>query len=341
MRRVLVSVLSAALLGGPALAQQVISVKSGMVHYVQGDVKLDGKPVEVRFGQSMFDSIKEGGVLETARGRAEVLLSPGMIIRLGEDTSLRMVNPALVDTRLELLSGSALLEVSDIDKETSVAVRLKDSTVVPRKAGLYRLDTDPAVLRVYEGRADVVSGDKTVDVKKGKMLSLDGRMEMSKFDTDRGDSLHRWSGRRARYLALANVSAARSVQRRGMGWASSGWLWNPYFGMYTYIPVRGTIYSPWGYAFYSPLMVYRVYQPRPVYSAGGGGFGGGGNSGFTPRYDSNLGYSTVGSRSYGGYSGSTGSSVSSAPAAASAPAASPRRAPAASGRGETGGGRSQ
>jgi hypothetical protein len=251
-----------------------------------------------------------------------------------------MLDTDLAETKFEFLEGSALLEVSELEKDTTLAVRYKDVVVAPDKAGLYRFDSDPASLRVYEGKANVVTGDQTVEVKKGRKLSLDGSAELAKFDAEQGDALHRWSNRRARYLSMANVSAARSVNKSGMGFGASSWYWNPYYGMITFIPRTGTLFSPWGFGFYSPFDVYQVYYPRPVYSGGGAG---GGNSAFTPRYDSNLGYSTVGSRSYGGYSGSSSSGMSGGSPAASAPAASssPRSGAEASGRGATAGGRSQ
>jgi hypothetical protein len=309
-----------------------------MVHYAQGDVKLAGNPVTMKFGQSTFDSMKEGEILETGRGRAEVLLAPGSVLRIGEFSSLRMISTDLSDAKLELLEGAALLEVSELEKDITMSIRHKDALVVPEKVGLYRFDSDPASLRVYEGKARVVTGDQTVDVKKGRRLMLDGSAELAKFDTDEGDSLHRWSNRRARYLSMANLSAARSVNNRGLSSGYRGWYWNPYFGMMTFIPGRGILYSPWGFPYYSPYDVYRVYNPRPVYS--GPSMSSGGTS-FNPRYNSNLGYSTA-SRSYGGYSGSSSSGMSSAPAA-SAPAASssPRSGGEAVGRGSTGGGRSQ
>jgi hypothetical protein len=329
MRRVVLSTVTVLSLAGAAYGQLVVSTKAGMVHYTQGKVSLDGQRVAPKIGQ--FPEMKPGSLLATERGRAEVLLAPGMFLRMGEDTSVRMVNNALTDIRLELVAGSVLLEVAELNKDSAIAIRHKDATVMPTRNGLYRLDTDPAQLRVYDGKADVVSGDQTVQAKKGRMLSLDGTMELARFDTDLGDALHRWSNRRAGYLAMANVSAARTARSRA--WQSSGWLYNPYFGMYTFIPVTGRIYSPFGYYYYSPDLVYRVYMPRQSTSM----MSGGGHSG--PTYNPNLGYSTSSSRSYGGYSSSGPSGSSSAPAASAPADSSPRSAPSASGRGETGGGR--
>src|SRR5258707_6533850 len=44
----------------------------------------------------------------------------------------------------------------------------------------------------------------------------------------------------------------------GPGWYGGGWYWSPWFGAYTFIPGDGIFYSPFGWGFYSPRVVYRV-----------------------------------------------------------------------------------
>ena len=61
-------------------------------------------------------------------------------------------------------------------------------------------------------------------------------MVSEKFDSRTGDALYRWAKRRSEYIAVANLSAAK---RMGSGYASNGsssWYYNPYYGMYTFIP---------------------------------------------------------------------------------------------------------
>ena len=321
----------------PAPAQQVVSAKAGMIHYAEGKVLLDGQEAKINAKSGNFPSMKNDSVLRTELGRAEVLLAPGMFIRLGEDTTIRMPSTALTDIRVELVEGSVLLEVTEFDKENAVTLRFKNAVISPVRSGLYRLDAQPAELRVFEGKADVVSADKTLQAKKGQRVTLEGELlAASKFDTENTDTLHRWANRRAGYLAMANIPAARALRDSDALWTTSGWMWNPYFGMYTFIPRNGMLYSPFGYAFYSPRVVYAVYQPRdPVPS---GAFGGGGMGGGGPVYNPNLGYSTGSSRSYGGYQGAA---AGPAPAAAPAPAPSVRSGEGAAARGEAGGGRSQ
>jgi hypothetical protein len=258
--------------GIAAFGQSVISARSGLVHYVEGRVLLDDKAIESKFGS--FPELKENSVLKTEDGRAEVLLTPGVFLRVGESSSVRMITNRLIDTRLELLAGSAVLEAADFGKDNAVTIAYKDTATKVDKKGIYRFDTDPAQLRVYDGEAQVTAAGKTIEVKEGKLVSLDGELALAKFDKNTGDALNHWSRRRAEGISLANVSAARSVNSYSGGGSSlNGWLWNPYFGMFTYVPYR-SIYSPYGFRYWNPLDAYEFgygyYYPRYYYGGGGG-----------------------------------------------------------------------
>jgi len=321
--------------GSFAFGQNIISAKSGLIHYLDGRVLLDEQVLDTKL-TTKFPDMKESSVLRTGEGRAEVLLTPGVFVRVGENSSLKMLDNRLASTRIELLNGSALVEVAELLSGNAIHLIYNDSTVSMPKKGLYRFDSDPAGLHVYDGEALVATGDQKIAVKEGRMLAFDGSSTVAKFDKEAGDPLHRWSSRRASYLSLASVSAAHSLHTLGTMWTSGGWRYNPYFGMFTYIPGNGFYRSPFGYSFWSPGAVYQAfYVPRLAYAGGGGGGGGGSR----PYFDSNLGY-TVNSRggmaSGGGYSGG---SVSSAPAASAPAAASPRGGGGSVGRGSSGGGR--
>ncbi len=255
-------------LAGLAPAQQVISIKAGLVNYVEGKVLLDSKPVELKFGN--FPSVRNGSELQSQEGRAEVLLGPGVFLRMGEASSFRMVSDRITDTRLELLSGSMIVECGDMDKDAPVTILHKDASVTLVKNGVYRLDADPARLMVYDGEARVAQGGQTQNVKKSKMLTLDGVAVAEKFDNKTGDALFRWAYRRSESLSVANLSAARSVARYGSSYSSNGWIYNPYFGMYTYLPYNGVYNSFWGYSYWSPRQVNEAYYSVPRHYAGGG-----------------------------------------------------------------------
>jgi hypothetical protein len=264
-----------ALSGTGAFAQSVISAHSGLIHYVEGRVLLDGKPVQVKV--STFPEIKENMELRAEDGRAEVLLNPGVFLRLSENSAIRMVSNKLSDSQVEFLAGSAMVEASSqlAQKENSVAILYKGATVRLRKSGIYRFNSDPAQLRVYSGEAEVAGESNSLTVKSSHLVALDSLVAVEKFDAKDGDALSRWSERRGEYISMANVSAAKYVNDTGMGMSNNGWFYNPYFGMFTYIPMNGMFYSPYGYPYYSPGRVYQVYQNPGYYAGGRSGYGGG------------------------------------------------------------------
>lgn len=266
---VLVAIL--ALIALPAPAQPVISAKSGVVSDVLGKVYLGDQQIEPSL--TKFPDVQEKAILKTAEGRAEVLLPPGVFLRLGENTSFRMISNRLIDTRIELLSGSAIVEAVELTKDTNVAVVAGDATITLDKAGLYRFDMQPARIKVFKGSASVAMAGQNVTVSGGKMLALSGSASQEKFNTEETDSLDNWNQRRSQYVAMANISAAKYAQTSFAGVRGNSWGWNPFYGMYTYIPLRGSVCNVYGYCYYSPSTVNEVFYQATAPSGGGGNYG--------------------------------------------------------------------
>jgi len=336
----------------PVFAQPVVAAKSGTIAVADGKVFLNDKPLDIQPGQ--FPDMKEKSVLRTEDGRAEVLLPPGMFMRIGENASFRMISNRLVDTRVELLSGSAVMEIDATSKDAQVTMIAKDGTVTFSK-GIYRFDSQPARLKVFDGNANVAIGSRSLTVSTGKMIGLTGdTASIEKFDPKDTDSLDHWSRRRGEELAMANVSAAKRAQGNswsaavnpcvgmgpyggyggygnyggygpygpayamGTGVGYGAWTYNPWYGMYTYMPCNGMFMSPYGYNYFSPYTVGRMYYGGAgIYGRGsGGGVLGAGaaaraNTGSRPG----LSYSSVGSVSRG-YAGVVGASSGVGSAAA-------------------------
>jgi len=145
----LLAVAMVALTATPGSAQYVVSAKAGLVNLAEGQVQLDGHSLESSL--THYPDIKEGSVLTTEEGRAEVLLTPGVTLRLGDHASLKMITNRLIDTRVELLSGKAVVEADEIAKDTSVTVVVNNAAVSLPKACIYRFDSGLAPLRVYKG----------------------------------------------------------------------------------------------------------------------------------------------------------------------------------------------
>jgi hypothetical protein len=292
MRFTFAGLVLGSLLAVSASGQSVISAHSGVIHYTEGDVFAQDKAVELKFGH--FPELKPNESLRTEAGRAEILLTPGSFLRVAENSEIRMISTQLTDTKFELVKGEILVESVGGDKDSAAAqtkgnaitVAYKDSSTMLVKPGLYEFTSEPSRVRVYEGEAIVKAESGQLTLKKGHETQLSGALMAQKFDSKAGDELSRWSARRSSYLATANVASAKMASTSGSafsyaggyglgGYGYGGWMWNPFFGMFTYMPFGGIAFSPFGYGYWSP---YTVYQVLPYYY-GGYGYGGGGFSG--------------------------------------------------------------
>jgi hypothetical protein len=324
----------------PAAAQPVVPSKSGMVSYIEGEVRIDDQLVPDPI-IAQFPYMKENGALRTVEGRAEVQMLPGWAMRLGEHSLLRMITNRFIDTRVELVEGSGVVQVPEIQKDNSLTVVVGSAAILIAKAGDYRFDASPARLKVFAGEANVKVGNETLVVGGGKMVNLGGALaSVEKFNKEESDALDRWSARRGELASAANASSAKQVYdsygRNAPCYSTNvnpgttnpclGTLrWNPWYGMWTYIPFGGRVCDPfWGYCYYNPTQAYSMYYaPQLVYQPPAN-WGGGGPS-----------YQTVGPTSAGS-SGTMARSVSTAvssPTAGTGAAASSTAAVAASGGG--------
>lgn len=326
MRHALRIVAAAAIAALPALAQNAISARAGMVNVADGEIWVidakGGEPQRVEPKPSELFEVKEGQTLKTTEGRAEVLLTPGAFLRMGEESSFKLVGNRLSDVRLDVLTGSVLVEVVEYLDGNGITILTKDATATLLKAGIYRIDGEPGRIRVYSGEARVEIAGKTETLKGSReLIASAGGWTAAKFDDKEGDALFRWAKRRSGYIAMANVSAARTAKDSfSCGSRCGMWAFNPYFGFATYLPYRDTLRNPFGYYFYTPYSVMAVFAPRPVYAPGYGGGGGMGGGGWA-RGGYSDGVSSMPSRSStASYSGGSVASAPSAPAA-SAPAA--------------------
>jgi hypothetical protein len=281
-----------------AQGQYMISAHSGVIQYVEGTAYLNNNQVEPKTGE--FPNIRESEIFRTTEGMAEVLLTPGVFLRLGENSSIRMVSNKLTDTQVEILSGAAMVECDDLAKDNAVTLLYKGNNMQLVKHGLYRVDAEQGLFKVYDGEAIVKGESGQLTLHKGKETALTGVLMAENFDPKADDELYRWSDRRAGYLAKANISSANSLVGGnsgiggypGMGAGFGGncfggspggllggslgygyggyspWQFNPMFGMYTYVPCSGAMFSPFGYGFWSP---YTVWQAPAYYGGGGGG----------------------------------------------------------------------
>ena len=196
----------------PALAQPVISAKSGVVSYVIGKVMVGDQVV--RPSETKLTEIKENAVLRTEDGRAEVLLTLGSVLRTGDNSSFKMLTNRLIDTRVDLLSGTHIVEVAEVQKDNNLTLIAKDATVVITKRGLYRFDVDQ---NAYQSVRRSIGCDRERPKHAGGCGQDDryNTASVEKFDKEDTDAMDHWAQRRAELVAMANASSAKQVHDYG------------------------------------------------------------------------------------------------------------------------------
>ena len=278
--KLLAALFLAAVLSAPAWAATTSanSALPGTLNYIEGQVTIGDQTLDSKSVGSV--ELQSGQSLVTGKGKAEVLLTPGVFLRVGDNSSVKMISPDLTDTQIGVDKGHAMIEVAEIHPENDIRVSTDGTTTRLLKTGLYDFDQARDQLRVFDGKAEVENGTHHETVKGGREVALaeDSPLKAQKFDKksyEEGD-LYRWSGLRSSYLAEANVDAARIYVANGWGpwgpgWWGAGWYWSPWFSAYTFIPGDGIFYSPFGWGFYSPW--FAGYAPI-FYRGYGYGYGG-------------------------------------------------------------------
>jgi hypothetical protein len=244
---------------GPlASAQSVISAHSGLIHFSDGSVFLDDQRVEQKAGK--FGQMNNGSELRTQDGRVEVLLSPGTFLRMGANSAVRMISNQLDDTRVELLSGSAMLDQgSDTLANTSVTILYNLDQVHIKKPGRYRFDSEPPQVKVISGNIEVTADGKSVEAGAGFVVPFEGKLTARRVLNNSqaddsglnkpGDDLENWSTSRDNTVAENNTNAAATADLSGV---IDGWQNNPdsvlqSLGIPPYIPGMSSMVPPPGY----------------------------------------------------------------------------------------------
>ncbi len=262
-----------------------ISAKPGAVNYIEGNAQLDGQVLTVSSLKAVF--MNAGSLLETRDGKAEVLLTPGIFLRIGDNSRVRMLKPSLVDTQIAIEAGESMIEVDQFVKESHITVSVHGALAGIEKNGLYRFRADgDASVAVMDGKLDVSFGEKHTSVGKGHEALLTDNLKVRDFNKNEPDELYAWSNIRAEYNASLTYQAARSAYSSGYGggggyggngyggygggFYGNGWYWSNGFNSWLWMP-GGQYFSPFGWGFYGPGFV--SYAPVVLVPVGGGGGG--------------------------------------------------------------------
>jgi hypothetical protein len=258
---------------------------------VQGDVRLTrdshGDPLtdpKAAWETAVLNlPIRQGYVLATDNGRAEVEFENGATAFLSENTVLEFYDLSLQDgartTRLVLRQGTASFYVNPADDDY-FSVTGGDFTVEATSRTEFRLDNydDGSAVDVLQGRVSALHKGNTTPLEKGQSLSMKaGDDTLNTGRLSENDEFDRWVSGRIDSVTTATNAALQytsspsyasgfgdlntygswfSCGGSGYGWRPFGagaawspftmgqWIWDPGFG-WTWISSE-----PWGWAPY-------------------------------------------------------------------------------------------
>lgn len=259
-----------------------ISARPGAVNYIEGTALLNGRSIFTTTHSTPF--LKAGDTLSTLEGKTEVLLTPGIFLRVGANSAIHAKSMALTDVNLELQRGEAMIEVDNLMPDNQIRVMSQGATIEMLKPGLYRFTAGPsASAAAINGKAEISLDDKKVELSSGHEVLLETGLPKKKFDKKQPDDLYAWSNVRSQYEAAASLQSARSMPvdsssssftsypvgmgygMTGMGYGPygmSGWAWNGLFNSYAWVPGGDlAFFNPFGYGFFAPGVV----QYAPIY----------------------------------------------------------------------------
>lgn len=299
----IIALLGLGLMGSPLFAadtgdsgDQAQQADPGTVNYVQGAVYLNGQKLSSKdVGKA---TIEPGEEINTAQGKAEVLLTPGVFLRMDDNSAVKMVSPDLAMTQVELDKGRAGVEVDEIHDQNDLQVIDGGVTTRLNKRGYYEFDANHPEALVFKGEAHVqVNDNKWKEIKSHHEFALNDGAQLASEkpqnfnEDDAKDELYNWNSLRSEYMAEANNQMAQDYAGP---YAGPGWYWDPWAFDYAYMGF-GPFASPFGFGFYPMGWWGGGFYPYGGFYGGGGYYGGYGRGGVFRHT-----YSGVHPRAFGG-----------------------------------------
>ena len=156
-------------------AQFLVHARAGLITFAEGKVFLEEEPFH--YNGNSLEELKTGQQLRTTTGKVEVQLGPSATLWMDTDSNLRMIDPDLRDTRIQIDRGTILVEIVEANKSNSIKFHLKDSIIEFKEIGIYLTSVDPPRLYVFEGKAEVSARNEKETVDKKKYLDFGQNLE--------------------------------------------------------------------------------------------------------------------------------------------------------------------
>src|SRR5258708_10275669 len=94
--------------------------RPGSINYVEGQASIVGQALDAQAIGSA--ELQPGQSLDTQIGKAEILLTPGSFLRLGDNSSVTMISPSLTDTEVRLDNAGATVEFAELHPQNNLII---------------------------------------------------------------------------------------------------------------------------------------------------------------------------------------------------------------------------
>src|SRR5260370_19110518 len=151
-KKVLGRLYLAGILTVPAWAAK--TAQPGSLNYVEGQVSIGGQPVNADSVGNV--TLQSGQILSTGNGRAEVLLTPGVFLRVDNNSSVQMNSLSLIDTEVVVNGGRAMVEADQIHSQNNLRLIEGGMPTQIVKDALYEFNATEDKMRAYKCQARVL-----------------------------------------------------------------------------------------------------------------------------------------------------------------------------------------
>jgi hypothetical protein len=274
------------------------------VSFVNGTVLIK-RPDATEWAKALVNTpIEQGFTISTStNGFAETQFENGSTARLGESSRLEFAELALAPDGAKinhLVFDQGYGTFNFQPKHGSVySVQAASATITPDGKSEFRVDLEPAALRVevFNGSVKVADGSKKVSVGKGKTLriNLNGELALNATPGIEKDAWDNWVHARDQQTELALNDSPVTMDSPVSGWSDLdqygewgyfpgfGYGWSPYvsmgwspfsMGLWSFYPGMGYTWissEPWGWLPYH----YGAWNYSPMFGylwTPGGGF---------------------------------------------------------------------
>ena len=187
----------------------------GNVVYVRENAKFD---IEPNFELKQADIVRTGG-----NARAELLLQPGNVLRVGPETECQFIDDRYDRLKLMLNKGAVSFELLKNDWEDTsdffetlklgfelIRVITPNAEVLITQPGIYRINVADGRTELVVRRGEAVIDGRRVKEKRGA-ISARGSINLTEVDIKAEDALDIWARERAEKLIETNHSLKKEA----------------------------------------------------------------------------------------------------------------------------------